>query len=277
MITNKFSQALAPLLTTANIISPTTNLDKETHLHPPADPTACPFDVSYKPNIDCHPSKVFSMIGYNITITNTTPLLPTNQYPPSSLDCITNYTASADLSLQDHARNKLNQTNNRRTTPPISGDDVIGNLLQNQMILTPVAIDAHGQIGPMVRQNLYGIPPPAIPPRKQFKPNRPNAKAMYERATTLPAPIGIFIEADQQWKQLQADLHKVNKNSTDSAITLQHLPQQQSTIQQLGLGIVHAFSTLILNSFKKLVHSQTSPAFDHMIFYCLVTKSLVYC
>jgi len=55
MITNKFSQALAPLLTTANIISPTSTLDKETHLHLPADPTACPFDVSYKPNIDCHP------------------------------------------------------------------------------------------------------------------------------------------------------------------------------------------------------------------------------
>ena len=46
MITNKFSQALAPLLTTANIISPTTILDKETHLHLPADPTARPFDVS---------------------------------------------------------------------------------------------------------------------------------------------------------------------------------------------------------------------------------------
>ena len=38
--------------------------------------------------------------------------------------------------------------------------------------------------------------------------------------------------------------------------------------QQLGLGITHAFSTLIINinSFKKLVHSQTSPAFDHYDF-----------
>ena len=57
----------------------------------------------------------------------------------------------------------------------------------------------------MLRQNLYGTPPPPIPPRKQFKSNRPNAKAMYNRATTLPAPIGIFIEADQQWKQLQSE------------------------------------------------------------------------
>ena len=73
MITNKLSQALAHLLTTANIISPTTNLNKEINLHLPADPTALPFDVSYKPNIDCHPSNVFSMIGCDITITNATP------------------------------------------------------------------------------------------------------------------------------------------------------------------------------------------------------------
>ena len=38
------------------------------------------------------------------------------------------------------------------------------------------------------------------------------------------------------------------------------------TIQQLGLGITHTLSTLIINSFKKLVHSQISPAFDHYDF-----------
>ena len=69
------------------------------------------------------------MIGYDITITNATPPLPTNQDPPPSLDRITHYTANADLSLQNHERNKLNRTNNRRTTPPISGDEVIGNLI----------------------------------------------------------------------------------------------------------------------------------------------------
>jgi hypothetical protein len=200
MITNKFSQALAPLLSTANIISPTSKLDKEAQLHLPADPTARPFDVSYKPNCDCHPSNIFSIIGYDITITKATPPPPSNQVLPLSIDCITNYTANADLSLQDHERNKLNRPNNRRTTPPISGDDVIGNLLHNQMILTPVAIDAHSRVGPMTRQNLYGTPPLDIPPRKQFKPNRPNAKAMYDHATTLPAPIGIFIEADSRSK-----------------------------------------------------------------------------
>jgi len=73
------------------------------------------------------------------------------------------------------------------------------------MILTPIAIDGHGRIGLMLRQNLYGTSPPPIPPQKQFEPNRPNAKAVYEQANTLPAPIGIFIAADQRWKQLQAE------------------------------------------------------------------------
>ena len=59
--------------------------------------------------------------------------------PRSSIisSCITNYTANADLSLQYHERNKLNRPNNRRTIPPISGDDIIGNLLHNQMINDP--------------------------------------------------------------------------------------------------------------------------------------------
>ena len=158
MIANKFSQALAPLLSTANIISPTSTLDKEAQLHLPADPTARPFDVSFKPNCDCHPSNIFSMIGYDITITNATPPPSSNQVLPSSIDCITNYTANADLSLQDHERNKLNRPNNRRTTPPISGDEVIGNLLHNQMILTPVAINAMAESGPFDRGGVPQAP-----------------------------------------------------------------------------------------------------------------------
>ena len=116
----------------------------------------------------------------------------------------------------------------------------------------------------MTCQNLYGTPPPTIPPSKQFKPNRPNAKAIYDRATTLPAPIGIFIEADQRWKQIQADHPQHNQKFYG----LCHYAPTPSitTIQQLGLGIAHAFSPLIINSFKKLVHSQTSPAFDHYDF-----------
>jgi hypothetical protein len=49
---------------------------------------------------------------------------------------ITTYNANADLFLQDHERNKFNRQNNRRTFPPISGDEIIGDLIHNQMLLT---------------------------------------------------------------------------------------------------------------------------------------------
>jgi hypothetical protein len=149
--------------------------------------------------------------------------------------------------------------------PPISGDNVIGNLLHNQMILTPVAIDAHGRVGPMTRQNLYGTPPPAIPPRKQFKPNRPNAKA------------GNYSSSPYRHLHRSRSAMETNSSRQSSTQSLEHKQKffglshyapspSITTIKQLSLGIVHAFSTLILNSFKKLVHSQTSPAFDHYDF-----------
>ena len=61
---------------------------------------------------------------------------------------------------------------------------------------------------------------------------------------------------------------KKKKGKVGSFYGLSHYAPTPSitTIQQLGLGITHAFSTLIINSFKKLVHSQTSPAFDHYDF-----------
>jgi hypothetical protein len=64
-------------------------------------------------------------------------------------------------------------------------------------------MDANGRLGPMFQYTLYRTIPPPIPPCKQFKSIRPNAKAMYERATSLPAPCRILLEADNNWKQTQ--------------------------------------------------------------------------
>ena len=106
--------------------------------------------------------------------------------------------------------NSTNQTS--RTAPPISGDDVTRNLLHNQMILTLVAIDAHRRIGPMLSISkllcLWHTPTSSIPPQKQFKPNRPNNEKACTNSQLPFQPIGgifIEVEADQQWKQLQAE------------------------------------------------------------------------
>jgi hypothetical protein len=98
---------------------------------------------------------------------------------------------------------KLNKTTNTRADSPVPGEAVIGDLLCSNRIQIPIALDAHGRFGPMFQYTLYGTTPPPIPPCKQFKKNSSNAKAMYERATSTPAPCGILIEADNNWKQTQ--------------------------------------------------------------------------
>ena len=124
-------------------------------------------------------------------------------------------------------------------TPPVPGEAVIGDLLRSNRLLIPIAIDANGHIGPMFQYTLYGTIPPPIPPRKQFKPNRPNAKAMYERATSLPAPSGILLEADHHWKHIQR-----TQPTTRRFFGRSYMAPTPSitTIQQIGIGIAHAYS-----------------------------------
>ena len=85
---------------------------------------------------------------------------------------------------------------------------------------------------------LYGTIPPPIPPRKQFK-DRPNAKVMYERATSLPAPSGILLEADHHWKHTQR-----TQPTTQRFFGRSYMAPTPSitTIQQIGIGIAHAYS-----------------------------------
>ena len=149
------------------------------------------------------------MIGYGITITNVTTPLPTNQDPQLSLDCITKYTANADLSLLDYERNKLNQ--------------LTGNLLHNQMILTLVAIDAHRRIGPMLSISkllcLWHTPTSSIPPQKQFKPNRPNNEKACTNSQLPFQPLlvafSLKLKQINSGNNFKQNINNKNKNSTD--------------------------------------------------------------
>jgi hypothetical protein len=87
------------------------------------------------------------------------------------------------------------------------------------MILTPVAIDAHGRIGPMLCQNLYGTPSPStIPPKKQFEPNRPNAKAYTNGQPPFQPPSAFSSKQINDGNKSKLNINNINQNSTDSAI-----------------------------------------------------------
>jgi hypothetical protein len=95
---------------------------------------------------------------------------------------------------------------------------------------------------------------------------------------TLPAaPIGIFIEADQRWKQLQSEKQQ-QKQKFYGLSPLSSPKPSIKTIQQLGLGISSSCLQHPPHQYlKKLVYSPISHAFDHTIIFYPVTKLSVYC
>ena len=132
---------------------------------------------------------------------------------------------------------------------------MIGDLLRSNMLLIPIAMDANGRLGPMIQYTLYGTIPPPIPLRKQFKINRSNAKAMYERATSIP-PSGILLEADYNWKHTQK-----TQSTTRRFFGCSYMAPTPSitTIQQIGIGIAHAYSSLLLKATQNFKISDDMP------------------
>jgi hypothetical protein len=167
------------------------------------------------------------VIGADITIGNSRSKIPSRLN--RSADVITSISALADAHLQTFERKKFkreDKNKNDSTMDTILGDEVIGDLLNNNMILLPLALDPHGRWGPIMHNLLFNT---ATPPKYKFKPNVPNASIMAFKATTTPCPLGILQTADSVWKQNQ--IRPFYGHSYTSPTPSIH------TIQQLGLGL----------------------------------------
>jgi len=93
--------------------------------------------------------------------------------------------------------------------------------------------------------------PPSFQLRKQFKPNRPNAKLMYDRATTFPSPLGILHTADHHWNSKKTRQHQFFGHSHTA-------PTPSITInEEIGLTLTKAYSHHILKSTRNMIFSQS--------------------
>ena len=82
---------------------------------------------------------------------------------------------------------------------------------------------------------------------------------MYERATSLPAPSGILLEADYNWKHTQKTQSTIRRFFGRSYMT----PTPSiTTTQQIGIGIAHAYSSLLLKATQNFNISDDMPRFD---------------
>jgi len=241
IIRDSFAKALQPALSQAGYIRSSTNLEIEKKHIKTRDITAQPFDVSFDPDQPTtdtvHTYCPYSTIGADITITH-------SANASSSFDisdnAISSVTASADKHIQRFERKKYMRNNKMDANDPttrILGDSVIGDLLQQNMILLPFAIDPHGRFGQILTHFLFQ---PTAHLAFNFPTSRPNARIMFAKSTNLPSPIGILRTADCLWKQ--------NKQRSFFGHSYTAPTPSIFTIQQLGLGITKAFTTHIRNA-----------------------------
>ena len=243
IVRDGIATSLPPALASAGYILPSSTCATEPHLRLRSDPSARPFDLSFDPDTSL-PHHVnqgcpYTTIGADITITSH-PLSPT--FPLSSTDVIQKLTANADSHLQLAEKRKLGRVTKRDPTTgaPIPGDDVIGDILEQNMVLLPFAIDPFGRFGPILRHFLFNTAPHQ---HITFHPSRPNATKMYRRIMTLPCPKGVLPLADHHWKHTRTrEFFGHSYSSPTPSIT---------TLQNIGLCISKAFATHIRNATRK--------------------------
>jgi hypothetical protein len=252
-IRDSWAAALQPALATAGYIRPSSKIDIERRHLLIRDISAQPFDISFDPDPVSSETITtqcpYATIGADITIgSSSKPFRPSN-FP---LD-VSTILAHADSHLRELERKKLRRKNKYNRVDPsetILGEESIGDLLNNNMILLPFTLDSHGRLGPIMNNFLI---PSSTPLNYTFMAHLPNAQKMAYKATHDPCPIGILRTADAIWKQ--------NKTRTFYGYSYTAPTPSIYTIQQLGLGITKGFTILLRNATKiSRPHSTTTPS-----------------
>ena len=159
-------------------------------------------------------------------------------------------TANADSHLQKYEKKKIRRKNktDKITGTITTGDTIIGDLLDRNMILIPIAIDPFGRFGPILQAFLYNTQPTTP---ITFTPTKPNATTMYHKVTHFPSPKGTLKLADHNWKLTQTRHFYGHSYSASAPTPTIH------TLQQIGLTITKAFTIHIRYARRRFLDHST--------------------
>ena len=135
-------------------------------------------------------------------------------------------------------RSQLSSDSDTQVT--LSGDEITGDYLRQNMALLPFAISPHGHLGSLAEQFLYGYDPL---PLSEFAADRPNALMAARICRSRVVPHGILDRANKIWRQEHPDsFYGGSYKATDPKTHFD---------QQLGLVISTAISSHLLRAHAK--------------------------
>jgi hypothetical protein len=124
----------------------------------------------------------------------------------------------------------------KETMMTLTGDQIIGEIINNNMALLPIAISPHGHLGSLFERFLYGRDPMPIP---KYKSNRPNGLAAAKLASSSRnVPRGVLKRANEIWRTEHPDTYYGNSYKA--------MDPRTYFDQELGLIISTAISSHLL-------------------------------
>ena len=191
-----FIKLLKPICTTVNLIDSDGMITSETPRVIPGLPNRRPFDLSINFDHMLNDNAwrcTLSRLGFDVVFV---PTKNKNLISVSTDDARSN---EYKMRLRDGERDKFQRTGAscKETGVTLSGDDMIGSILKNNMGFVPIALTAHGRLGSLIGRVLYGTD--ALPP-PDFMDDRPHAAAAWRVATSPVVPRGLLEQADIIWK-----------------------------------------------------------------------------
>jgi hypothetical protein len=111
------------------------------------------------------------------------------------------------------------------------GNTIIGDILDQNMNVLPLAIDPLRHFGPILQQFLFNIQPSS---QLIFTPTKPITTFMYSKVMHFPSPKGVLKLAGHNWKTTQSHQFYGHLCSAPTPTI--------TTLQKLGLILTKVFT-----------------------------------
>ena len=247
-LSNKVRDGLASLLSSllreVNLIATNASVTTEPTGIVRALPSLRPFDICihFDHVLDNSAWRTpLSRLGFDVTIT------PPCHPPLSNTSLTAAQPNQKKLRLQEGERMKFqrNGKTDQDTMMSLSGDEIIGDIIHNNMALIPIPVTPHGSLGALFNRFLtntkVGQPP-------SFSASRPNAIAAYDIARSRLVPKGLFQHADRLWQQ-----H--NPETAHSGSYKAYTPSANYN-QRIGLILSTSISSHLKRCYHKNAHAR---------------------
>jgi hypothetical protein len=255
-LSNKIRDGLASILSSllreVNLIATNASISTEPTSIIDSLPGLRPFDicVHFDHVLDNSAWRTpLSCLGFDVTVT------PPSHPPLPNTSSAAAHLNPTKLRLREGERMKFQRVGktDQDTMISLTGDEIIGDIIQHNMALVPIPISPHGSMGTLFHRFLTNarVGPPPI-----FHADRPNATEAYNIAKSKHVPKGILHHADSLWRQHHPE--------TAHSGSYKAYTPSANYFQRIGLALSTSISSHLQRCYRKNSHARERRATENL-------------